>query len=388
MDFDDLYQNGRKQDLSRGKKIRFCCIFLAVAAVTGLVVWKLIPRSPEDAAKKLPANQPQAVSAESKPAAPSAEEKTVIREPSLKKSGTKKDASSGKKVSRPVVKEPVLTPARQGKELKKGIPGNGDLSPEADKPYTPEEPAVGAAFSGSVAGLEQLVAQKQYAAAARRAENLLKTLTAGSEQYRKILALLTQINWLRFSNRDATDGFAVRYVVKSGDQLGVIARKNKTTVPALMKANKIKRAGLIQIGQNLTVLQGPWSIRVMKKQRILLVLRNDRVFAGFDIGIGRSGKTPDGAFVLSERLKHPVYRTADGRVFKYGDRENQLGDYFLKLLPANKTQRVLAGFGIHGTPDETTVTRSLSNGCIRMRNADVEKLYCIVPSGTPVTITD
>ena len=79
---------------------------------------------------------------------------------------------------------------------------------------------------------------------------------------------------------------------------------------------------------------------------------------------------------------------ANGRVFKYGDRENQLGDYFLKLLPANKTQRALAGFGIHGTPDETTVTRSLSNGCIRMRNADVEKLYCIVPSGTPVTITD
>ena len=39
-------------------------------------------------------------------------------------------------------------------------------------------------------------------------------------------------------------------------------------------------------------------------------------------------------------------------------------------------------------PDETTVTRSLSNGCIRMRNKDVEKLYCLVPSGVPVVIRD
>ena len=53
---------------------------------------------------------------------------------------------------------------------------------------------------------------------------------------------------------------------------------------------------------------------------------------------------------------------------------------------AGKPGMPLLGYGIHGTPDETTVSRSLSNGCVRMRNKDVEKLYVLVPSGVPVTI--
>ena len=65
-----------------------------------------------------------------------------------------------------------------------------------------------------------------------------------------------------------------------------------------------------------------------------------------------------------------------------------LGDYFLKLAPASTPGKPLLGYGIHGTPDESSVTKSLSNGCIRMRNADVELLYLLVPGRTPVEITE
>lgn len=268
----------------------------------------------------------------------------------------------------------------------KGIPGEGDISPELDKPFVPEEKNKGTDVPGRIAELEQLFQQNNFSEVSVRGNALLKTLTMGSAQYRKVLFLLTQADWQRFLNRDTTGDFAFRHTVKSGDQLGVIARKNKTTVAALMKANKIKRADLIQIGQKLTVLRGGWQIFISKNCRLLVLKRNNTVFAGFDIGIGRAGKTPVGDFVVAERLKHPVYRTSDGRVFKHGEKENQLGDYFLKLVFTQKNQRARDGFGIHGTPDETTVTRSLSNGCIRMRNADVEKLYYLVPSGTPVYI--
>ena len=63
-----------------------------------------------------------------------------------------------------------------------------------------------------------------------------------------------------------------------------------------------------------------------------------------------------------------------------------MGDYFLKLAPVNAPGRPLLGYGIHGAKDESAVGRSLSNGCVRMRNADVEALYYIVPSGTRVVI--
>jgi LysM repeat protein len=386
VDFDDLYQNGRKRNLSGGKKLRFCCIFFVVAIVTGLVIWLTLPRSSVKAVPENTKNQP-AASAEEKHVP---EKTTGVPESPKRKVEKKKALPSGKKVSNPVaVREPVLTPRGQGGIPQKGIPGKGDISPDSDKPVIPEEEKkTDAETSGKIAELEQLFRQKNFSEVSRRGNALMENLTMGSLPFRKVLSLLTQANWQRFLNRDTTDDFAFRHTVKSGDQLGVIARKNHTTVAALMKANKIKRANLIQIGQKLTVLKGEWGIYVYKNFRLLILMKDAKFFAGFDIGVGRDNKTPSEDFIISERLKHPVYRTSDGRIFKHGEKENQLGDYFLKMNPSHKTQRQRAGFGIHGTPDETTVTRSLSNGCIRMRNADVEMLYHLVPSGTRVCITD
>ena len=44
------------------------------------------------------------------------------------------------------------------------------------------------------------------------------------------------------------------------------------------------------------------------------------------------------------------------------------------------------GYGIHGTNAPETIGRSVSHGCVRVRNEDIEKLYDMVPVGTPVYI--
>jgi hypothetical protein len=44
------------------------------------------------------------------------------------------------------------------------------------------------------------------------------------------------------------------------------------------------------------------------------------------------------------------------------------------------------GYGIHGTNAPETIGRSVSHGCVRLRNEDIEKLYEMVPVGTPVYI--
>ena len=44
------------------------------------------------------------------------------------------------------------------------------------------------------------------------------------------------------------------------------------------------------------------------------------------------------------------------------------------------------GYSLHGTNKPETVGRSVSHGCVRLRNEDIAKLYEIVPVGTPVFI--
>ncbi|PYP79446.1 MAG: hypothetical protein DMD35_08380 [Gemmatimonadetes bacterium] len=44
------------------------------------------------------------------------------------------------------------------------------------------------------------------------------------------------------------------------------------------------------------------------------------------------------------------------------------------------------GYALHGTDQPESIGRSVSHGCVRLRNEDIETLYQMVPVGTPVFI--
>jgi lipoprotein-anchoring transpeptidase ErfK/SrfK len=44
------------------------------------------------------------------------------------------------------------------------------------------------------------------------------------------------------------------------------------------------------------------------------------------------------------------------------------------------------GYGIHGTTDPGSIGRAATHGCIRMRNRQIEALWPLVPTRTPVII--
>ena len=182
---------------------------------------------------------------------------------------------------------------------------------------------------------------------------------------------------------------AERIIVAPGDSLSRIAARKHTTVEELRHYNRLKK-DVIRIGQKLYLIPGPWRITVDKSRRELLLERSKNgewsAFGRFQVGLGRLDRTPEAEFVISDRLRHPDWYAPDGRIFRYGDPGNQLGDYFLKLAAAGKPDKPLRGFGIHGTGDDSTVGKNWSNGCVRMHNREVELLYYLVPSGTPVRI--
>ena len=65
-----------------------------------------------------------------------------------------------------------------------------------------------------------------------------------------------------------------------------------------------------------------------------------------------------------------------------GDPRNILG---ARWLGFRETQD-LAGFGIHGTEDPSSLGKESSAGCIRLRNEDIEVLFDFAPYGTEVVV--
>jgi lipoprotein-anchoring transpeptidase ErfK/SrfK len=99
---------------------------------------------------------------------------------------------------------------------------------------------------------------------------------------------------------------------------------------------------------------------------------------------------PAGAVLVSRRFTGEVYSAQMRAVYPTRDwiltrilwlcgREpgrNRLGD-------VDTMRRYVY---IHGCPDEDPMGVPSSRGCIKMRNADIMKLFDLVPAGTPVTI--
>jgi lipoprotein-anchoring transpeptidase ErfK/SrfK len=75
--------------------------------------------------------------------------------------------------------------------------------------------------------------------------------------------------------------------------------------------------------------------------------------------------------VANGNLIVPPFGTAQRRYLgTLGTRRLDLGD----------------GYGIHGTDEPQSIGHSVSHGCVRMLNQDVEQLYPMVPVGTAVYI--
>jgi lipoprotein-anchoring transpeptidase ErfK/SrfK len=105
----------------------------------------------------------------------------------------------------------------------------------------------------------------------------------------------------------------------------------------------------------------------------------------FQVGVGALRfPTPPGAYYIKSKAKNPSWRNPGSKWARSMPRylppgpRNPLGTRALRLDRG--------ALVIHGTPQPWTIGRRSSHGCIRMRKADVERLYDIVAMGTPVFI--
>ncbi|MEB3238465.1 MAG: L,D-transpeptidase family protein [Candidatus Sericytochromatia bacterium] len=122
----------------------------------------------------------------------------------------------------------------------------------------------------------------------------------------------------------------------------------------------------------------PWFVRVNKTYRTLTVYRDGRFLAQYPVTIGQGASTPEGRFVIRNKVQAPPFGKIAG-----GDPRNPFGTHWLGLdvaYPGGK------GIGLHGTNRPEELGFGTSGGCIRLRNEDIAELYPWLPEGTPVEI--
>lgn len=112
--------------------------------------------------------------------------------------------------------------------------------------------------------------------------------------------------------------------------------------------------------------EAPYIIHVDVEQKHLTLFRGEELVKQYLIATGAwDTPTPVGIFTITHRFS--------GRMCGFGT-------CFLGLnVP-------WGNYGIHGTNRPESIGSNASHGCIRMRVADAEELYALVPNGTRVVI--
>ncbi len=172
------------------------------------------------------------------------------------------------------------------------------------------------------------------------------------------------------------DPLVERYVLQPGDTLGKIARTNKLAVDLLAQLNGIADLDRIREGQTIKIVKGPFRAVVDKSDYALDVYLGETFVKRFPVALGADDSTPAGEWRVSTKLKNPTYYPPrGGAIIAADDPQNPLGERWIGLNGLSGEAVNQQRYGIHGTIEPDSIGKSVSMGCIRLRNQDVEALY-------------
>jgi lipoprotein-anchoring transpeptidase ErfK/SrfK len=179
--------------------------------------------------------------------------------------------------------------------------------------------------------------------------------------------------------------------VEKGDNLIELRKRVVKDHPELLlytgqieRANQITGA-VIKPGQTLRIPTDKARMLVDLDAHWAFYLLGEEVAAAWEVGVGQENSaTQVGTFrVGKDRKEQPMWFRAGKQPVPYGDPENPLGT---RWIPWVLQDGQGTGLGFHGTNDPSSIGKDLSQGCIRMRNQDVEELFDILPTGAEITV--
>lgn len=164
---------------------------------------------------------------------------------------------------------------------------------------------------------------------------------------------------------------------------------------ALNPGKKFDRAGEVILVANVLNKQAKLTVGRIEVDKSRQTVRafdpSGALVAFFPATVGSEEKpTPNGSFKVVSADANPNYRYNPDYKFKGVKSKqaftirpgpnNPAGSYWIGLSAE--------GYGIHGTPNPSKVSKTESHGCVRLTNWDVGLLGSNVRKGTPVVFVD
>lgn len=122
-------------------------------------------------------------------------------------------------------------------------------------------------------------------------------------------------------------------------------------------------------------------IIINKENNKAVFIDEGKIQSEFHISTGKEPElTPEGKFTVVVKAKNPYYRRKD---IQGGDPENPLGTRWIGFDARETDGRI---YGLHGTNNERSIGKYVTEGCIRFHPESIEWLYEQVPLGTKVLV--
>lgn len=140
--------------------------------------------------------------------------------------------------------------------------------------------------------------------------------------------------------------------------------------------------------------QKPGTIIIDTNKKYLYYIKSNRQAIRYGVGVGKEGFEWNGEVKVQAKKEWPTWtppaemrarERAQGRILPAsmkGGPNNPLGARALYLFQGGRDTM----YRIHGTNQPWSIGLSLSSGCIRMMNKDVEDLYARTPIGSKVIV--
>ncbi|MEM7303374.1 MAG: L,D-transpeptidase [Pseudomonadota bacterium] len=141
--------------------------------------------------------------------------------------------------------------------------------------------------------------------------------------------------------------------------------------------------------------QKPGTIIIDTNRKYLYYVLNERRAVRYGVGVGREGFGWEGEVKVRRKAEWPTWtppkemRIREWRenkrrlpIVQKGGLDNPMGARALYLFKGNRDTQ----YRIHGTNEPWSIGLSMSSGCIRMMNEDVEDLYERAKVGTKVVV--
>lgn len=156
----------------------------------------------------------------------------------------------------------------------------------------------------------------------------------------------------------------------------MVISKDKEWVEVQLPVRPNGRTAWVPLDE-VTITEVDYALKVSTKERTLQLYQDEELIESFEVATGTGGTpTPKGTYYLTELITP----TNEG----YGPFAYGISAFSEELTSFGGGPGQI---GLHGTDDEDSIGRAVSNGCIRLTNPAITKLSALLPLGTPIEIT-